>query len=59
MQEKQFDDKNRVWEASLNDFHPCFYYCSGKFHYSTHQTNVAKGDLWHHNRYTKYLKFLL
>ena len=59
LEEKNFDDSNMKWVPELNDYDPCFYYCSGKYQFNMNQIDKIKGDEWHHNRYTKYLNFLL
>jgi hypothetical protein len=57
--ESNFDDRNMKFVPELNDFHPCFYFCSGKYQHNAFRTDQLKAQLWHHDRYHRYLQFLL
>jgi len=59
LESKGFKDQYLKVEPGQSELHPCFFYCSGKYTYFANLIDDIKQDMWHQNRYIKYLNFLL
>ena len=56
---KGFQDKYMRVEPGQNEMNPCFFFCSGKYTYYANLIDDIKQDMWHQNRYIKYLQYLV
>jgi len=56
---KGFQDKYMRVDPGQSEMNPCFFYCSGKYTYYANLIDDIRQDMWHQNRYIKYLQYLV